>query len=242
MRTPDCPTRLIYENTNIENFLFPLPLEFSTAVSSHFSMTSPCRWQPSSPSHPHLAGPNPLQDFVVKLWLQALFQIFPGKWSRVPVQVILWSSEMETSPTVMLRVILHIKLTFILKASGIPCFISAFCSVWLCASVHSANLRCKSFRCSGERRAASAWSACKALPQGGLLMYQYDAVDGWDQRKCLTILLVELWVKETKFRTLKGSNSLRQGATPHTMYQSAIGTSMMLVSTSCRQFFQSPWK
>ena len=72
--------------------------------------TSPCGWQPSSrssPRHPHLAGPNPLQDFVVKVWLQALFQIVPGKWSSVPVQVILWSSEMETSPTAMLRVIFH---------------------------------------------------------------------------------------------------------------------------------------
>lgn len=29
-----------------------------------------------------------------------------------------------------------------------------------------------------------------------LLMCQNDAVDGWDHRKCLTILLVELWVGE----------------------------------------------
>lgn len=71
------------------------------------------------------------------------------------------------------------EIAFKLKASGSPSrFISAFASFRLCASVHSANLRCRSFRCSGDSRAASAWSACKALPQGCLLMYQDDAVDG----------------------------------------------------------------
>lgn len=214
MRTPDCPTHLIYENTNTSKTSC-FPYHWNSQRQCHH--TSPCRWQPSSrssPRHPHLAGPNPLQDFVVKVWLQALFQIFPGKWSSVPVQAILWVLvRWKCWPTVILRVGLHIKLTFILKASGIPwCFISAFCSVWLCASVHSANLRCKSFFCSGERRAASAWSACKALPQGGLLMYQDDTVDGWDQRKCLAILLVELWVGTgTKFRTLRGSNGFLSG-------------------------------
>ena len=94
-----------------QNPWLPNPLNFlRTQTSKTFCLryhwnsqrqchhTSPCGWQPSSrssPRHPHLAGPNPLQDFVVKVWLQALFQIVPGKWSSVPVQVILWSSGME---------------------------------------------------------------------------------------------------------------------------------------------------
>ena len=76
----------------------------------------------------------------------------------------------------------------VFQASGIfDCFISAFLFRFgVRTSVHSANRRCRSFRCSGDSRAASAWSACKALPQGGLLMYQDDTVDGWKYGKFLT--------------------------------------------------------
>lgn len=249
MRTPDCPTHFIYENTNIQNFLFPLPLDFSTAVSSHFSMPL-TTLQPLQPQASSSRRAQPTSGLRGKSLAPGI--ISNRSWQMEPcvpscrwyfVVLVRW----KCWPTVMLRVILHIKLTFILKARNSLLFhlCLLFCLVVRLRPFSQSSLQILPLLgretrgiCLVRMQGLAARGVCWCIKMIQLIAETKENVSQYSWWNCG-------WVQETKVWTLRGSNGFLSGC--YSTYDVSIRnwhklTNMMLVSTSCRQCVQSPWK